>query len=38
MELNLKDKKVLVTGGSRGIGNAIAKELEKEGCLVDICS
>ena len=34
----LKGKKVLVTGGSRGIGASIALELSKEGCLVDICS
>lgn len=38
MDLNLNGKRALVTGGSRGIGNAIAKDLLKEGCLVDICS
>ena len=31
MELNLKGKKALITGGSKGIGLAIKKELEKEG-------
>lgn len=31
MELNLKGKKALITGGSKGIGLAIKKALEKEG-------
>jgi 3-oxoacyl-[acyl-carrier protein] reductase len=31
MELNLKGKKALVTGGSKGIGLAIKKALEEEG-------
>lgn len=31
MELNIKGKKALITGGSKGIGLAIKKALEKEG-------
>lgn len=38
MKLELNRKRVLVTGGSRGIGKAIAIELRREECLVDICS
>lgn len=34
MELNLKGKTALVTGGSKGIGLAIKKALEKEGVKV----
>ena len=34
MELKLKGKKALVTGGSKGIGLAIKKALEKEGVKV----
>ncbi len=34
MNLNLKGKKALVTGGSRGIGLAIKKALEAEGVFV----
>lgn len=32
MELNLEGKKVLITGGSKGIGRACAEVLAQEGC------
>ena len=34
MDLNLKDKRVLVTGASKGIGRACVEALTKEGCTV----
>jgi len=36
MDLQLEGKKAIVTGGSRGIGKAIARQLAREGCDVAI--
>ena len=38
MDLKLQDKVVLVTGGCKGIGNAVSLSLSKEGCKVAICA
>lgn len=36
MDLQIQGKRAIVTGGSRGIGKAIARDLAKEGCDVAI--
>jgi 3-oxoacyl-[acyl-carrier protein] reductase len=38
MDLGLRGKKAIVTGGTRGIGRAIATQLAAEGCDVAICA
>lgn len=38
MELGLTGRTVVITGGSSGIGKAVAWEYLKEGCHVAVCS
>ena len=38
MELNLSGKVAVITGGSKGIGLAVARELASEGTHIALCS
>ena len=38
MDLGLQGKKVIITGGSRGLGRAIGETFLREGAVVSFCS
>jgi NAD(P)-dependent dehydrogenase (short-subunit alcohol dehydrogenase family) len=38
MDLGLKGKRVIITGGSRGMGRAIGEVFLREGAVVSFCS
>ena len=38
MDLNLTDKKVMITGGSKGIGRACAQVMAAEGCKLHLAA
>ena len=38
MDLKLKDKRVIVTGGSKGIGKAILDKFVEEGASIATCA